>query len=64
MYNNWVSINKVLSSKPIYSTCISGLSVFNFRALKRSIGVNTIEKSAHDVSFCLINSFDLNSQHY
>ena len=27
--NDRVSINKVLSSKPIYSTCFSGLSVFS-----------------------------------
>ena len=43
MYN-FVCINKVFSSKPIYSTCISSLSVF---------------KSVKDLSSCLTNSFDL-----
>ena len=56
MYN-WVSINKVLISKPIYSTCFSGLSVF--KCLKISTGVNTIKESAIDVSFRSTNSFDL-----
>ena len=56
MYN-WVSINKVISSKPIYSTCFSSLGVF--KSLKISTGVNTIEESAIDVSFRSTNSFDL-----
>ena len=56
MYDR-VSINKVFSSKPIYSTCFSGLSVLS--ALKISTGVNTIEESAIDVSFRSTNSIDL-----
>ena len=56
MYN-FVCINKVFSSKPIYSTCFSSLSVL--RALKMSTGENAIEESVIDLSSCLTNSFDL-----
>ena len=52
MYDR-VSINKVLNSKPIYSTCFTGLSVLS--ALKISTGVNTIEESAIDVSYLYIS---------
>ena len=45
MYDR-VSINKVLSSKPIYSTCFPVLVFLS--ALKISTGVNTIEESAID----------------
>ena len=53
MYN-FVCTNKVFSSKPIYSTCFSSLSVF--KAIKMSTGENAIEESIIDLSF-LFNKF-------
>ena len=53
MYN----FDKLFSSKPIYSTCFSCLSVF--KSVKISTGKNAIEESVIDLSSCLTNSFDL-----
>ena len=46
MYNR-VSINKVLSSKPIYSTCFSGLNVF--KCLKNVVELILLDKRCLEI---------------